>query len=147
MKKKKSELRITLRENAPMFVMLIPFFAFFLLFMVIPIFSSLFLSLTSYDLLSPPTFVGIDNYRRLIVNDAAFAVTVKNTLIFAVVAGPLGFLLSFVLAWAVNEFKPVMRSFMSLMFYAPSLVGNAYFIWQVAFSGDSYGYINSFLLS
>ena len=116
MKKKKSELRITLRENAPMFVMLIPFFAFFLLFMVIPIFSSLFLSLTSYDLLSPPTFVGIDNYRRLIVNDAAFAVTVKNTLIFAVVAGPLGFLLSFVLAWAVNEFKPVMRSFMSLMF-------------------------------
>lgn len=147
MKNKKNELLVNLRENVPMFVMLTPFFVFFLLFTIIPIFSSLVLSTTSYDLLSAPSFVGIDNYRRLIVNDSTFAITVKNTLIFAVVAGPLGFLLSFVLAWAVNEFTPVMRSFMSLMFYAPSLVGNAYFIWQVAFSGDSYGYINSFLLS
>ena len=143
----KRELCTNFKENIPMFVMLSPFFIFFLLFMVIPIFSSLFLSLTSYDLLSPPDFIGIDNYRRLIVNDTAFAVTVKNTLVFAVVAGPLGFLLSFVLAWAVNEFTPKVRAFMSLMFYAPSLVGNAYFVWQVAFSGDSYGYINSFLLS
>ena len=44
MKKKKSELRITLRENVPMFVMLIPFFAFFLLFMVIPILFAVFKS-------------------------------------------------------------------------------------------------------
>lgn len=143
----KRELCMNFKENIPMFVMLSPFLIFFLLFMVVPIFSSLFLSLTSYDLLSPPDFIGVDNYRRLIVNDTAFAVTVKNTLVFAVVAGPLGFLLSFVLAWAVNEFTPKVRAFMSLMFYAPSLVGNAYFVWQVAFSGDSYGYINSFLLS
>lgn len=141
------ELRANFKENIPMFVMFAPFFIFFLLFIVIPIFSSFFLSLTSYDLLSAPEFVGVDNYRRLIVNDSAFAITVKNTLVFAVVAGPIGFLLSFILAWAVNEFTPKVRAFMSLMFYAPSLVGNAYFVWQVAFSGDSYGYINSFLLS
>ena len=141
------ELYLNFRDNIPMFVMLAPFLIFFLLFTVVPIISSLVLSLTSYDLLSSPEFIGIDNYRRLIVNDSVFAITVKNTLVFAVVAGPLGFLLSFVLAWAVNEFTPKARAFMSLMFYAPSLVGNAYFIWQVAFSGDSYGYINSFLLS
>lgn len=146
-KSRKKAFSMNFKENIPMFVMLAPFFIFFLLFMILPIFSSLFLSLTSYDLLSSPDFVGIDNYRRLIVNDGTFAITVKNTLIFAVVAGPLGFLLSFVLAWAVNEFSPKVRAFMSLMFYAPSLVGNAYFVWQVAFSGDSYGYINSFLLS
>ena len=93
------------------------------------------------------TFVGLENYRRLIANDPDFMVTVKNTIVFAVVAGPLGFLLAFMLAWLVNEFTPTIRAFLSFMFYAPSLVGNAYFIWQVAFSGDSYGYINSLLLS
>ena len=143
----RGELYLNFRDNIPMFVMIAPFFIFFLLFTVVPIISSLVLSLTSYDLLSSPEFIGIDNYRRLIVNDSVFAITVKNTLVFAVVAGPIGFLLSFVLAWAVNEFTPKVRAFMSLMFYAPSLVGNAYFVWQVAFSGDSYGYINSFLLS
>ena len=94
-----------------------------------------------------PKFIGLENYRRMIVDDSAFIVTVRNTFIFSVVAGPLGFLLSFVLAWLVNEFSPRVRTILSLLFYAPSLVGNAYFIWQVAFSGDSYGYINSLLLS
>ena len=143
----KNELAANFKENIPMFVMFAPFLIFFVLFTVLPIFSYLALSFTSYDLIASPVFNGIDNYKRLIVNDMTFAVTVKNTLVFAIVAGPLGFLLSFILAWAVNEFSPGARAFMSLMFYAPSLVGNAYFIWQVAFSGDSYGYINSMLLS
>ena len=143
----KKELLMNFRDNIPMLVMLAPFLILFLLFMVVPIFSSFVLSFTSYDLISSPDFTGIENYRRLMVNDNVFAITVKNTLVFAIVAGPLGFLLSFLLAWAVNEFTPKVRAFMSLMFYAPSLIGNAYFIWQVAFSGDSYGYINSLLLS
>lgn len=135
------------REQIPMFVMISPFVLFFLIFTIVPIVSSIVLSFTSYDMISIPSFVGLDNYRRLITNDVVFPVTVKNTFVFAVVAGPLGFLLSFVLAWLVNEFTPTVRAALSFMFYAPSLVGNAYFIWQVAFSGDSYGYINSLLLS
>ncbi|MBO5200596.1 MAG: sugar ABC transporter permease [Clostridia bacterium] len=130
-----------------MFVMLSPFMIFFVIFTIIPIISSIFFSLTSYDMISAPSLVGLDNYKRLIANDPDFMVTVKNTVIFAVVSGPLGFLLAFLLAWLVNEFTPGIRAILSFMFYAPSLVGNAYFIWQVAFSGDSYGYINSLLLS
>ncbi|MBQ6885726.1 MAG: sugar ABC transporter permease [Clostridia bacterium] len=130
-----------------MLTMLAPFLIFFFVFTIIPIFASIALSFTSYDMISPAKFVWIENYRRMIVEDTTFSVTVRNTLIFAIIAGPLGFLLSFVLAWFVNEFTPKVRAFLSFMFYAPSLVGNAYFIWKVAFSGDSYGYINSFLLS
>ena len=135
------------KEQLPMFVMLSPFILFFLIFTIVPIVSSIFLSFTSYDMISSPTFIGLENYRRLITNDTTFSITVKNTFIFAVVSGPLGFLLAFMLAWLVNEFTPKIRALLSFMFYAPSLVGNAYFIWQVAFSGDSYGYINSLLLS
>ncbi len=135
------------REQFPMFVMISPFIIFFVIFTIIPILSSIFFSFTSYDMISSPKLVLFENYRRLITNDPTFMVTVKNTFIFAVVSGPLGFLLAFILAWLVNEFTPKVRAVLSFMFYAPSLVGNAYFIWQVAFSGDSYGYINSLLLS
>lgn len=136
-----------LREQMPMFVMLAPFFIVFFVFTVLPILMSAALSFTSFDMLSFPKFTGIDNYRRMILDDDVFATVVKNTLVFSIVSGPAGFLLSFLLAWFVNEFSPRVRTILSFMFYAPSLVGNAYFIWKVAFSGDSYGYINSLLLS
>lgn len=142
-----SKRRTELYNNIPMFVMLMPFVIFFLLFTLLPILSSMTLSFTSYDMISAPDFVGIDNYRRMLVDDSTFGTTVRNTVVFAIIAGPLGFLLSFVLAWLVNEFTPKVRALLSFMFYAPSLVGNAYFIWQVAFSADSHGYVNSLLLS
>ena len=145
---KKSENQYEpIKTQIPLFLMLAPFIIFFFLFTVIPIISSIILGFTSYDMISAPKFTGFDNFRRMFLEDDVFMITVKNTFVFSVVAGPLGFLLSFVLAWMVNEFRPVMRTFLSFLFYAPSLVGNAYFIWQVAFSGDSYGYINSLLLS
>lgn len=139
--------RETKMEQVRMYVMLSPFLVFFLLFTIIPILASIFLSFTSYDMISEIKFTGFENYRRMFVNDNVFSTSVKNTLLFAIIAGPLGFILSFILAWFVNEFPPKIRAIFSFMFYAPSLVGNAYFIWKVAFSGDSYGYINSLLLS
>lgn len=134
-------------EQLPLVIMLAPFFIFFCLFTIIPIFSSIALSFTSYDLLSTPQFIGIGNYERMFVSDDVFGIVVKNTLVFAVIAGPIGFLLAFVLAWFVNEFSPAVRTILSFMFYSPSLVGGALFIWKVLFSGDAYGYLNSMLLS
>jgi len=135
------------KEQLPMILLAVPFFTFFLVFTVIPIVSSMVLSFTSYDMLSLPKFAGIDNYMRMFVQDDVFGTVVKNTIALAVVVGPAGFMLAFLLAWLVNEFSTGLRTLFSFMFYAPSLVGNAYFIWKIAFSGDSYGYINSMLLS
>ena len=136
-----------LAMHGPYFVMLAPFLILFIIFTILPIISSIVLSFTSYDMLSVPEFTGIDNYRRMFLDDDVFPIVLKNTLVFAILSGPAGFLLSFLLAWFVNEFNTKVRTLLSFMFYAPSLVGNAYFIWKVAFSGDSYGYINSLLLS
>lgn len=137
----------TLREQMPIFIMMAPFTIFFMLFTIIPIISSIFLGFTSFDLLAIPKFVGIDNYKRMFLDDEVFGTVVRNTFVFAVIAGPIGFVLSFILAWFVNEFSPRVRTVLSFMFYSPSLVGNAYFIWKVLFSGESYGYLNSMLLS
>lgn len=134
-------------ETLPSYIMLAPFFIFFFIFLVLPIGASIVLSFTNYDMINAPSFAGLGNYLRMVLEDDVFPVVFKNTLLFAVICGPVGFLLSFVLAWFINEFSPLVRTLLSFMFYAPALVGNAIYIWQVAFSSDSYGYINSALLS
>ena len=133
-------------ENA-YYLMVLPFFLIFVLFTVVPVLTSIALSFTNFDMVSGPKFAGVENYARMILSDKIFSITVKNTLFFAIVTGPLGFLLAFVLAWFINEFSPIIRTILSFLFYAPALIGNAYFVWQIAFSSDSYGYINSALLS
>lgn len=139
--------RGSIKNQVPMFVMLSPFLIIFFVFTILPILTSITLSFTNFDLISMPKFAGVENYKRMIAEDTVFSTVVKNTLVFAIISGPIGFLLSFLLAWFVNEFTPKVRTFLSFLFYAPSLVGNAYFIWKVAFSGDSYGYVNALLLS
>ncbi len=128
-------------------VMLAPFFLLFFLFTILPVLGSSVLSLFSFDMINSLKFVGFENYLRMFASDEIFPLVFKNTLVFAVITGPLGFILSFILAWFVNEFPPKIRVLLSFMFYAPSLVGNALYIWQVVFSSDKYGYINSALMS
>jgi len=144
---KKIRRKARFNENLPSYLMLAPFFIFFFAFLVLPILSSIVLSFTNYDMINSPQAIGLGNYIRMFLDDDVFPVTFKNTLFFAIICGPVGFLMSFVLAWFINEFSPIVRTLLSFMFYAPALVGNATFIWQVAFSSDSYGYINSALLS
>lgn len=128
-------------------LMISPFLIVFVLFMVIPVIASVVLGFFNYDMINIPSFAGFKNYYRMFVEDKVFLISLKNTALFAVVTGPIGFLLSFVLAWFINELHPIARSILSFLFYSPALMGNVYFIWQVMFSGDSYGYVNSLLLS
>ena len=139
--------KLAKNKNFTDYIMLAPFLIVFFVFTVLPILFSVVLSFFNFDMISLPKFIGFDNFARMFLSDDVFLTTVKNTLIFSVIAGPIGFCLSFLLAWFVNEFSPMVRTLLSFMFYAPSLVGNAYFIWQVLFSSDSYGYLNSLLLS
>ena len=136
-----------LRENAAYTILLAPFMLLFAVFTVLPILSSAVLSFFDYDMVSTPLFNGLGNYFRMFMEDKIFTIVLKNTLIMAVVTGPIGFILSFVLAWCISEFNPILRTFLAFLFYAPALVGNAFYIWQVAFSGDANGYLNSLLLS
>ena len=143
----KTGRRRSMSENTMYGIILVPFVSLFFLFTVLPVLSSIVLSFFDYDMVSTPIFVGLGNYMRLFTGDSTFMTVFVNTLEFSVITGPLGFLLSFVLAWMINEFHPVVRTMLTFLFYAPALVGNAYFIWQIMFSGDSFGYVNNFLIS
>lgn len=133
--------------RTPFVMMLLPFLLLFVLFTLIPIGASVVLSFFDYDVVNSPDFAGLDNYLKMFVNDYEFPIALANTLKFALVTGPISFALAFLLAWMINEFGPKTRSVLSFLFYSPALVGNGYFIWQIMFSGDSYGYVNSLLIS
>ncbi len=134
-------------EDFSFYAIMAPFLIFFFLFNILPVLSSVTLSLFDYDMVSNPIFVGFENYSRMFSGDDVFMKVLGNTLRFSIVAGPVSFLLSFMLAWMINEFTKTLRVILTFIFYAPALVGNAYFIWQILFSGDSYGYLNNILMS
>ena len=124
-------------DNIVCIFLLLPFMFFFTVFVLVPVLSSAVLSFFDYDMVSTPIFTGLDNYIRMFTGDTVFVTVLGNTLKFAVVTGPISFLLAFILAWLINEFPPLIRGFLAFLFYSPALVGNAYFIWQILFSGDS----------
>ncbi len=142
---KNSKILKQMWDNNHCYVMLAPFLTVFTIFMIIPVLAAVVLSFTDFNLLQTPNFVGFDNYMRLFLNDDIFIVALKNTVVFAVLIGPIGYIVSFVVAWFINELGPKMRSFMTLIMYAPALVGNAYIIWSYIFSSDSRGLLNSVL--
>ncbi len=143
---KKKKIRIS-SIDLTFYAILLPFFSLFFLFNILPVLSSVTLSFFKYDMISNPVFCGYANYVRMIAKDELFLKVLGNTLKFSVVTGPLSFLISFVLAWMINEFSRGVRVALTFLFYVPALVGNALLIWQVLFSGDSYGYLNNFLIS
>ena len=133
-------------RNRASYVLMAPFMILFTIFTVIPVLASIFISLTSFDMLSPPKWVGLMNYERMILDDPIFFKVLKNTLIFAFLTGPLSYVLSFVFAWLINETGRTLRTILTLVFYMPVLAGNVYFVWGFLFSSDRYGVINGLLM-
>ncbi len=128
------------------YVMLAPFFILFFFFTILPVLISIVLSFTNFNVLEPPKFILWDNFIRLFLNDDIFKVAIKNTLIFAVITGPVSYFMCLLFAWIINEFKGRTRAFLTLVFYAPSISGNAFVVWDLILRGDRYGFLNGFLL-
>ena len=136
-----------IKRNKTAYFMVFPFMFLFFVFTVLPVAVSIFLSFTEFNLLEPPKMVGMDNYIRLFLDDDIFILACQNTLIFAAVTGPLSYLLSFLVAWFINELPPKVRAVVTLIFYAPSISGGVYMVWGILFSSDSYGWINGTLMN
>jgi len=145
-KKSMPALFQTMWKSRQSYVLMGPYMLLFFLFTVLPVTLSLLVSFTYFNLLEFPKWVGWSNYTRLFLEDEVFLIAIKNTFLFAFITGPVSYIACFVFAWLVNELPSKIRAFMTLIFYAPSISGNIFFIWLIMFSGDSYGYINGFLM-
>ncbi len=138
MKKKNSHL-----------LFLAPYVLLFVVFIIVPVVMAIGLSFTNYNTIQLPDAVGFLNYINLITQDEIFMQYVlPNTILFAVVVGIGGYMLSFFLAWSLAHLTKVPRTILALIIYSPSMTTGVAMatVWRILFSGDQSGYINSLLM-
>lgn len=146
-KNKIKQLGDNVRVNRVSYLMMLPYLIFFVLFTILPVIVSIVLSFTDYDMVQAPVFVGLENYFQIFLNDEYFIVSLKNTLIFAIILGPASYVICFLVAWLINDLKPMARACVTALFYIPTIVGAAgWGVWRLIFSSDQYGLINGFLM-
>lgn len=147
MKNKKHESAPAVwKKHKYKYLMIAPFGILFIAFTLLPVLVSIVLSFTSFNMVEAPQFVGWKNYLDLVVYDPVFLTAIKNTLFFAIITGPVSYIMCFLFAWMVNDLPRIPRAIMTLVFYAPSISGNAYLVWKLLFSSDSYGWVNAWLM-
>lgn len=128
------------------YAFLAPYALLFTTFFIAPVVISIFFSFTYYNVLEAPRFLGFQNYISLILEDDIFLQAIKNTFMIAIITGPLGYIMSFLFAWLINELPRWVRSVAVIVFYAPSIAGNCFVIFSIFFRGDAYGHVNALLM-
>lgn len=145
--KRRAELTLRdVKRSIPLYIMIAPFMLLFFVFVVYPVLRAVWFSFTDYNVLEKANFVGLRNYQKLFLEDKTFITAIKNTFIIAVIVGPGGYILSFLLAWMINELPHKICTVLTVIFYAPSMAGTAVIsVFSMIFSNDSNGYLNSIL--
>ncbi len=139
----------SLGDALSLFGLLLPYGIVFMLFVAIPIAVSIALSLTYFNVIEPPRYMGLFNYITLLTQDEVFSrYILPNTVKYAIIVGPGGYILSFLTAWMLAQIQKLPRTIMALALYTPSMVGPVFItvVWRTLFSGDEAGYINALLI-
>ena len=145
--KRRAELTLRdMKRAIPLYIMIAPFMILFFIFVVYPVLKAIWFSFTDYNVLEKANFVGLSNYQKLFLDDSTFITAIKNTFIIAVIVGPGGYIMSFLLAWMINELPHKVGTVLTVIFYAPSMAGTAVIsVFTMIFSNDSNGYLNAML--
>ena len=140
-----SDLARSIRVHKVCYLFLLPYAVLFITFYVLPMLTSIYFSFTNYNILEKPDFIGARNYLNLFLEDDVFTTAVKNTFLIAIITGPLGYIMAFIFAWLINELPKWIRTLVVFFFYAPSISGNAYFVFKTLFNDDQNGWLNRLL--
>ncbi|MEC0225752.1 carbohydrate ABC transporter permease [Paenibacillus alba] len=132
-------------RNAAGYAFISPWLIGFILFSVIPMIVSLALAFTKYDILSPPEWIGIDNFKTMFTGDPRYWKSVSATLFFVFIAVPLRLLFALAVAILLNTRLKLAGLFRSA-FYLPTLIGGSVAVavmWRQLFGAQ--GAVNSLL--
>ena len=143
---KESILAALSRQKVSYLFIALPFTLFFI-FQLAPVFISFFLSFTKYNIVHPPTFVGLENYKNILFNDPLFWKAMQNTLVYTVGVVPIGVCLSLMLAIAIDQ-KIKFKNFFKSIFFLPTVTAivAVSVIWKWLYAGEKYGLINFFIM-
>jgi multiple sugar transport system permease protein len=146
----KSTFKKWLYKEGSAYAFLSSYALLFIIFIVVPVLVAFFLSFTFFDTIQTPQFTGLRNYVVLLTQDDIFMKYVlPNTIQFAVIVGPGGYILAFLLAWMLAQLPKASRTIFALILYSPSMTSGVAMsvVWLTLFSGDQNGYLNSMLLT
>ena len=130
-------------------IMLSAYLLLFFAFILLPIILAAGLSFTSFNSVELGSFQGLRNYIRAFAQDTVFMQKIlPNTILYAIIVGPGGYLLSFVVAWMLSQLTKTARTILAVILYIPSLISGVAVstIWAVTFAGDRTGYLNNILI-
>ncbi len=136
-------------DRHSVFYMQAPFVILFVLFIIVPVIIAVALSFTDFNSIEKPNFVGLENYVNILTNDNTFTeFAIPNTIVYSVIVGVGGYILSFFLAWSLAQIPKGPRTVMAIILYLPSMTAGIMLstVWQVFFAGDKVGYLNAILL-
>ena len=133
------------REALFAYLFISPWLLGFIIWEVGPMIASLVLSLTKYNITSPPIFVGLANYKRAFTEDPLFWHSLKVTATYAAFAIPLGLILGFTVALLLNFDIPGV-SIWRTVYYLPSVISGVAvaILWQFIFQ-PQFGILNTLL--
>jgi len=134
------------KKHKMQYLFIMPYLVIFVAFTVVPVVMSMCLSFTYFNILEFPRFIGLQNYFRLFVDDRIFIKSLANTIMFAVVTGPVSYMIALFMAWLINDIPRTLRVIVTVLLYAPSLAGGMTNIFRIFFSSDATGYLNAILL-
>ena len=147
---RESKFKLWLTKEGSAYGFLSGYALMFIVFIVVPVLVAGLLSFTLFDTIQLPKFIGLKNYVTLLTQDDIFMKYVlPNTIEFAVIVGPGGYILSFMLAWMLAQLPKLPRTIMALILYSPSMTSGVAMsvVWLTIFSGDQNGYLNSLMLN
>ena len=136
-----------MKKNTSAYVLALPYFLLFIVFTAIPVLISLPVGFTNFNMAQFPKWTGLSNFYTLFLADDVFLIAIQNTLVFAIITGPVSYIMCFMLAWLINEMPGPLKTVFTYIFYAPTLAGNIYATWQLIFSGDAQGPLNPILMN
>ena len=151
--KHKKKLTTKQLEQRNAYLFLSPYILLFCVFSIIPIVIAILLSFTTFDSVNVPVFsfkTIFNNYIYLFTRDSVFMQYVlPNTIKYALIVGPGGYIISFFLAWCLAQIPHMPRTIIAIILYTPSMtMGVAMAVlWKVIFSGNEAGYLNNALIS
>lgn len=146
---KKTKIGKRETSNRSAYAFLAPYLVLFATFIIVPMVIAMALSFTNFNTIQFPSFVGFLNYVNLLTRDEIFMQYVlPKTVLYALIVGPGGYILSFILAWALAQLSKTPRTILALIFYSPSMTSGVAMtvLWKIIFSGDQTGYLNSWLM-
>lgn len=119
----------------------------FFIFQLAPVIISFFWSFTRYDVIHPPRFVGLENYKNIIFHDPLFWKAIVNTIVYVVGVVPIGICLSLLLAVAIDQ-RIKFKNFFKSIFFLPTVTAivAVSVIWKWLYAGEKYGLFNYFIM-